>query len=412
MIGTRLGPYELRAELGRGGMATVYRAYQPAVDRDVAIKVIHAAILHDPSALDRFRREARLIARLEHPHILPVYDFDGLTNPPYIVMRYLDRGTLRDLLLARRLPLGEAARLVSQVAAALDYAHQQGIVHRDIKPSNLLIDRHGNVMVSDFGIARMVVAAQAEGPITSSGAIVGTPDYMAPEQAMGRLDVDGRADVYALGVLAFQLLTGQLPYHADQPMGVLMQHLNASIPSPRTLSPTLPSAADELARRALAKAAGERFATAGELAAAFTALAQVDAGGATRPLARQAAPTVLLDEHPAVDASAAPTPTPTPSEQQRLVTALYADAADYLELVEERLGTERARAAVQAMADGASRTCSRSGGPTRPSRMILSRRYALRWPCVTSSTPAAARCRPMTTRRRRCGWGYILAPSL
>jgi serine/threonine protein kinase/tetratricopeptide (TPR) repeat protein len=359
MIGTRLGSYEIRAELGRGGMATVYRAYQPAVDRDVAIKVIHAASLHDPAMLDRFRREARLIARLEHPHILPIYDFDGLNAPPYIVMRYLDRGTLRDLLNSRPLPLPEAARLLAQVAAALDYAHQQGIVHRDIKPSNILLDRHGTLFVSDFGIARTIAAAQNEGPITSNGAIVGTPDYMAPEQAMGRLDVDGRADVYALGVLVFQLLTGQPPYQADQPMGVVLQHLQAPIPAPRERNPTLPPAADDLIRNALAKDPAARYRTAGELANAFTALAEASDGRATHPLLRQAAPTVVLAERSVL---VTPTPTPTPREQQRLVTALYADAADYLELVEERLGSEKARSAVQAMVDGATAIIAAHGG--------------------------------------------------
>jgi serine/threonine protein kinase len=317
MIGTRLGSYEIRAELGHGGMATVYRAYQPAIDRDVAIKVIHSASLQDPAMLDRFRREARLIARLEHPHILPIYDFDGLNAPPYIVMRYLDRGTLRDLLNSRPLPLPEAARLLRQIASALDYAHQQGIVHRDVKPSNMLLDRHGTAFVSDFGIARAIASAQNEGPITSSGAIIGTPDYMAPEQAMGRLDIDGRADVYALGVLIFHMLTGHMPYQAEQPMGVVLQHLQALIPDPRERNPALPPAADDLIRLALAKDPATRYATAGALASAFTALAEATAEGTTHPLLRQAAPTVILAEQSVV---ATPTPTPTPREQQRLIT--------------------------------------------------------------------------------------------
>jgi serine/threonine-protein kinase len=209
MIGTSIGPYAIRAELGQGGMATVYRAYQSSIDREVAIKVIHAARADDTALRERFRREARLIARLEHPGILPIYDFDGAHDPPYIVMRYLDGGTLRDLLTSQRLSLDTAAALISQVAAALDYAHAQGVVHRDIKPSNILLDRHGHALVSDFGIGRIV--GGGGGQITGTGAIIGTPDYMAPEQAQGRSDVDGRADVYAFGVLVFQMLTGQLP---------------------------------------------------------------------------------------------------------------------------------------------------------------------------------------------------------
>src|SRR5262245_43340064 len=275
MIDTHLGPYELREAIGQGGMATVYRAYQPTVDRYVAVKVIHAAILHDERTLDRFRREARLIARLEHPHILPVYDFDGSHAPPYIVMRYLDSGTLRDLLAHQRLPLPAIADLLAQVAAALDYAHAQGIVHRDIKPSNILLDRHGNAFVSDFGIAR-IVAGQTSGdqPLTQTGAIVGTPDYMAPEQAQGRGDIDGRADVYALGVMLFQLLTGRLPFVSDQPLSVLLQHIQAPIPSARALNSHLSTEFDDLIYHALAKDPQERFPTAGGLAAEFGALAR------------------------------------------------------------------------------------------------------------------------------------------
>lgn len=363
MIGTRLGPYELRAELGRGGMATVYRAYQPAVDREVALKVIHAASLHDPAARDRFRREARLIARLEHPNILPIYDFDGHSAPPYLVMRYLDRGTLRDFLATRRLSFADAARLVGQIAAALDYAHQQGIVHRDIKPSNVLLDRYGNAFVSDFGIAR-TIAAQPEGQITSSGAIVGTPDYMAPEQVQGRLEVDGRADVYALGVMIFQLLTGRLPFQADQPMAMLLQHVSAPIPSPRTLIPALPPAADDLIRRVLAKDPDARFATAGEAAASFSALAQTLSGGLAQPLLRQAPLTVVLERR--TDTSATPlapkTPTPRLSEQQRLVTVLHTSIADYHELFEAQAGAERALAGVNMLGDHAITMLAEHGG--------------------------------------------------
>src|SRR5215213_8978667 len=148
MIGTHLGPYELQQEVGKGGMATVYRAYQTSVDRYVAVKVIHKNIAGDEVALERFRREARLIARLEHPHILPIYDFDGAHDPPYIVMRYMENGTLKDVLNRQRLPLNEIGYLLRQTASALDYAHEQGIVHRDIKPSNIMLDKHGNVIVS------------------------------------------------------------------------------------------------------------------------------------------------------------------------------------------------------------------------------------------------------------------------
>jgi len=186
MIAPKLGPYELIEEIGRGGMAAVYRAHQPSMERMVAIKVILTNIARDESAVQRFQREARLIARLEHAHILPVYDFDGGHEPPYIVMRYLAGGTLKEVLEQGSLPPAEAGYLLRQVGSALDYAHRQGIIHRDIKPSNIMIDREGNTFVTDFGIARIAAGAEGERQITATGAIVGTPDYMSPEQASGR----------------------------------------------------------------------------------------------------------------------------------------------------------------------------------------------------------------------------------
>src|SRR5687767_3825260 len=145
MIGMKFGPYEILEEVGNGGMATVYRAYQPAMERQEAIKVIHKAIANDAMSLDRFRREARLIARLDHAHILPVYDFDGSHDPPYIVMRYLESGTLKEVLNHSQLSLTEIGYILNQIAGALDYAHRQGIIHRDIKPSNIMLDREANV---------------------------------------------------------------------------------------------------------------------------------------------------------------------------------------------------------------------------------------------------------------------------
>ena len=162
MIGTRLGYYEIIEEIGSGGMATVYRAYQPSIDRDVAIKVIGKSIFGSEESVSRFQREARLIARLEHIHILPLYDFDGTHEPPYIVMRYLEGGTLKDVMGQGLLPHDELLFLMRQVCGAVDYAHRQGIIHRDLKPSNVMVDREGNSFVTDFGIARMAAGDQEE----------------------------------------------------------------------------------------------------------------------------------------------------------------------------------------------------------------------------------------------------------
>ena len=156
MIGTRLGPYELLGEIGKGGMATVYRAYQPSTDRQVAVKVIHRSLADNPVELEHFQREARMIARLEHSHILPVYDYNGSHNPPYIVMRYLPGGTLRDALNRSALLFNEVARLYQQVASALDYAHQSGVIHLDLKPSNIMLDGQDSAFLTDFGIAQSI----------------------------------------------------------------------------------------------------------------------------------------------------------------------------------------------------------------------------------------------------------------
>src|SRR5215510_12414286 len=223
MIGNKLGPYELLEELGRGGMATVYRAYQPNVDRFVAVKVIHRSVASDSKSLDRFTREARLVARLEHPHILPVYDYNGLNDPPYIVMRYLPTGTLKDILERGQLPYHEIAYLMAQIGSALDYAHRQGVIHRDIKPSNIMVDSEGNAFLTDFGIAR-IVEAEGEG-LTGTGMAIGTPGYMAPEQGLGT-PIDHRVDIYALGVMLYELLVGKLPFSAETPMAVILKHIN------------------------------------------------------------------------------------------------------------------------------------------------------------------------------------------
>ncbi|MBN1679274.1 MAG: serine/threonine protein kinase, partial [Anaerolineae bacterium] len=262
MIGTQLGPYEILEEIGHGGMATVYRANQANMDRSVAVKIIHKAIAIDQTTLDRFQREAKLIARLEHPHILPVYDYNGAHDPPYIVMRYMPTGTLKDILARDRLEFSEAAFLIRQIASALDYAHRQGVVHRDIKPSNIMVDSDGNAFLTDFGIARMIEGTEG---LTASGLAVGTPGYMAPEQGMG-LHIDNRADIYALGVMLFEMVTGKTPYHAETPMAVILKHISDPIPTASSINPDVPAVVDHIIMRAMAKEPDERYQTASKMA--------------------------------------------------------------------------------------------------------------------------------------------------
>lgn len=279
MIGQRLGQYEIVEQIGKGGMATVYRAFQPRVGRFVAVKVIHAAIANDDLTLERFIREAQLVARLEHPHVLPLYDYDATHVPPYIVMRYLESGTLSDVLKRERLPLGEVAQMYSQICSGIDYAHRHGVIHRDIKPSNIMIDGDGNAFVTDFGIAR-ISSADGKG-LTQTGFAVGTPGYMAPEQAMGSESIDFRADIYALGVMLFEIVTGTMPYSAETPMAVLLKHIQDPVPDPRDADPEVPAPIAEVIMRAMAKDPKARHESALALSEAFT-LAVRETGASLR----------------------------------------------------------------------------------------------------------------------------------
>ncbi|MDZ4763422.1 MAG: protein kinase [Chloroflexota bacterium] len=290
MIGTRVGPYEIVEEIGKGGMATVYRAFQPSVDRFVAIKIIHLAISIDRSSLERFQREGKLVARLEHPHLLPVYDYDGAFNPPYIVMRYLEGGTLKDVITSKgALPLADITHILQQIASALDYAHRQGVIHRDIKPTNIMIDQDGNAFLMDFGIARMTARPGGGEGLTQTGFAVGTPSYMSPEQGMGASDITPQADIYSLGVVVYQMATGELPYSAETPMAIVLRHINDPVPHARSVNPALPPALDRAIAKAMSKKASERYTTATEFSEdIMAAIASVGASGRPDVLRRAA----------------------------------------------------------------------------------------------------------------------------
>lgn len=265
LTGRTLGPYQILQPLGQGGMAAVYKAYQPALQRHVAVKVLPAHLAGDAQFSERFAREARAVARLDHPNILPVYDFgqsDGIT---YIVMKYVEGGTLKDLLDRGPMSLPQSAQLLEQMAAALDYAHAQGVVHRDIKPANVLLARPDWALLSDFGLVQL---AESKGQLTRTGVSMGTPEFMAPEQADGS-DVDARADIYALGVTLYAMVTGQVPYTGNTPMSVILQHVSAPLPSARTVNPALAPAAEAAIQHSMAKRPADRTQTAGELSRAF-----------------------------------------------------------------------------------------------------------------------------------------------
>lgn len=346
MIGSQLGSYRILEEIGKGGMATVYRAHQESINRDVAIKLIRKNISDTPDAVQRFQREAQLIARLEHPHILPVYDFDGRHEPPYIVMRFLEGGTLKEVMAQGQLPLHEVAYLMSQVCSAVDYAHRQRIIHRDLKPSNVLVDREGNAFVMDFGIARMA-SGEIGKAITEAGAIIGTPDYMSPEQAMGAPDVDHRTDVYALGIMLFEMLTGQLPYEHSTSMGVLMMHIQDPIPAVSMFNSQLPAGVDELISKALAKDRADRYESAAVLSTALMDL--VGSAGTQMPKRLQEAAGTSIIRRIGGEKQDSTGSSTGASEQNKTVTALYASAREYLLLLEENASSEAARRAIQAL---------------------------------------------------------------
>lgn len=260
LAGQSLGQYKIIKEIAKGGMATVYLARQASMGRDVAIKLLPSTFTHEESFLERFYREVEIIAKLQHPHILPVYDFGEYDGLPYIVMAYLSGGTLADSINAGNMTPREIGKTIRQIGDALDFAHSKGILHRDFKPANVLLDEQGNTYLADFGLAKI---AESASDITGA-AILGTPAYMAPEQA-GPDEITSSIDVYAFGVTIYQMLAGEVPYQAPSAAGVLMAHITSPVPNILMTSPHLPPAIQAVMERALAKEPDVRYASAGEL---------------------------------------------------------------------------------------------------------------------------------------------------
>ena len=272
--GQTLGKYRVLDALGRGGMAQVYRGYHPQLDRYVAIKVLRADLVEDEKFLKRFRQEAHAVSGLRHANIVQVFDFDAQDDFYYMVMELLEGDTLRARLnqyrlKKQRMPLTEIVQILTDTLNGLGYAHSEGVIHRDIKPANIMLTQKGQAVLTDFGIAQIMGSTQA----TVSGALMGTLNYMAPEQGLEG-QCDACSDIYSLGIVLYEMLTGYTPFDADTPLAILMKHLNDPLPLPSKLDPNLPPSLEQIVLKALSKNPEDRYQSAGEMATALQNLAE------------------------------------------------------------------------------------------------------------------------------------------
>jgi S1-C subfamily serine protease/tRNA A-37 threonylcarbamoyl transferase component Bud32 len=268
IIGQIIGGCEIIRPLGKGGMSTIYLAHQKSVKREVAVKVLSGALLGDPTFMERFNREVETTARLQHPHIIPIYDFGETNGQPYIVMAYLSGGALAELIGFGPLELDTSARLVRQVAQALDFAHGHGVIHRDVKPANILLDSQQNAILTDFGVAHVIAATEQ----LTRDDILGTPSYLAPELLSDHNKVTPAVDIYALGITLYHMLSGNLPFTGDTPVQLMWSHVNDPVPLITASRAELPVGVDAVLQKALAKAPTARYASASDLAADLDAV--------------------------------------------------------------------------------------------------------------------------------------------
>jgi serine/threonine protein kinase len=264
--GENVGPYRIIEQLGQGGMASVFKAYHAALDRYVALKVLHPAFLEDPQFQARFQREARVVAKLEHPNIVPVYDFAEHKAQPYLVMKFIEGITLKARLAQGPLTKKEATDIIDSVGSALSYAHQRGVLHRDIKPSNVLIDPEGAIFLADFGLARM---AEAGASTLSGDVMLGTPHYISPEQAKGVRELNECTDIYSMGVVLYEIVVGRVPFNADTPFSIIHDHIYSPLPLPNEVNPAVPANIQRVLLKALAKEPQDRYQSVKELSSSF-----------------------------------------------------------------------------------------------------------------------------------------------
>jgi serine/threonine protein kinase len=369
-IGKTIGHYQIVEHLGRGGMAEVYKAYQPALDRYVAIKILHPFVADDETFLSRFEREGRTVANLRHVNIVRVFDFGHQDETYYMVMEFVDGQTMKQRLNKLRaagqvMSPAETTKLICQTARALYHAHQRGLIHRDVKPANILLTSSGDAVLSDFGIAYMVESTR----YTMTG-VVGTPDYMSPEQGQG-LDINLRTDIYSLGIVLYECLTGRTPFSADTPLAVIFKHVQDPLPLPRSINPAISEAMERVILKSLAKDPVDRFASAQEMAEALEAALRGD--------------DTLADEADTLDALFADLGLEVPAELDATLDDVTAPIEDVSVAVPQEVKPSRPRralflpviiglAVVAALVGGVSYLMSRSADSTPAPIQSQSRR--------------------------------------
>jgi hypothetical protein len=381
LTGKHLGPYQIVAPLGKGGMGIVYKAYQPSLRRYVALKVLPQRYTDDPTFVGRFWQEARAAAKLEHPHILPIYDYGEHEGYHYIAMQLVRDGSLAQLLHGNPLLLEQIGYIVAQVSAALDYAHSREVIHRDVKPDNILISRQSGCMLTDFGIAKLL---ESTAHLTQIGTSIGTPTYMSPEQIRGDEDVDGRSDIYSLGIVLYEMATGRPPFQGENSQAIQWKHLNEPPRPPRSLNPTLPAEVAAVILKALAKKREGRYASASAMAQVLQAalpkgLLVGDGGGAA----------ILGVTPEGMDVEDQADQTSQPIDGAELTAVLKATSAATpvitpLERRQQAGGAEREAAEPPAEAQGKARTTE-----TRPAKSFLQKIPVPVWPVAALLVVAA-----------------------
>lgn len=336
-IGESVGPYRILGQLGQGGMATVFKAYHAALDRYVAIKALHPAFMEEPNFLARFRREARVVANLEHPNIVPIYDFSEHAGRPYLVMKFIEGLTLKGRLKDGPLSRDEILAIVEAVGSALSYAHRHGVLHRDVKPSNVLLSPDGPIYLADFGLARIAESGEST---LSNDMMMGTPQYISPEQAKGEGTLDEGTDIYSLGVVIYEMVVGHVPFSSDTPFSIVHDHIFTPLPTPSSQNPEVSEAVERVLLKALAKDRQDRYPNVDALVSGFTAAYRGEEIGETNlkptvavPEARTTPPPeveTVAEEQAEVEAERLPTPAVGKRQPQ---TAAEAGAVFYREAV-------------------------------------------------------------------------------